>query len=182
MSQSEEQLVILAEALAAHGVEQHAIVRNPQLASRLSACRNVTVGPLARSPATAYCLMPGVDVAHAHDDRALQTGLLLTLTRSVPYIITCRNRGRPAENQVTRCFYRRAECIVCPEDAIADVLRCYVDGIPIDTVDDAPVSTPGAMIDPDIRKDRLCAERMAANYLKIYRRAIDSRGVPAFLL
>ena len=46
---SEEQLVILVEALSAHGIEQHAIVRNPQLASRLAACHDVSVGPLARS-------------------------------------------------------------------------------------------------------------------------------------
>ena len=74
MTPSEEQLVILVEALASHDVEQHAVVRNLQLAKRLAACNNVSVGPLARSPATAYCLMPDVDVAHAHDSRAIQVG------------------------------------------------------------------------------------------------------------
>ncbi len=182
MTPGEEQLVILVEALAVHGVQQHAVVRNPQLAGRLAACRNVSVGPLARSPATAYCLMPRVDVAHAHDGRAVQTGLLLTLTRSVPYVLTYRNSELPAGSTVTRCFYRRAEGIVCPADAITDVLRNYFNDIPVDTVSDVPVGDAEKNGSRDKKSDRLGAERMAAEYLRVYRRAMDNRGVPAMLL
>ena len=182
MTQGEEQLVILVEALAAHGVQQHAIVRNPQLASRLSACRNVSVGPLARSPATAFCLMPGVDVAHAHDSRAIQTGLLLTLTRSVPYILTHRENQLPAANAVSRCLYARAEGIVCPLFEVTAMLGNYVRDIPIDTIHDVPVSNAEKNGQRDISRDRLSAGRMAADYLRVYRRAMDHRSVPAMLL
>jgi hypothetical protein len=182
MTPSEEQLVILVEALALHGIEQHAVVRNPQLAKRLAACQNVSVGPLARSPATAYCLMPDVDVAHAHDSRAIQVGLLLALTRSVPYVVTYRDTKKPPLNTLTRCFYRRAVAIVCPEDAIADVIRDYVNDIPIDTVGDVPVGNAERNANDDKFANRLCAERMAASYLRIYRRAADRHSVPAMLL
>ena len=174
--------IILVEALALHGIEQHAVVRNLQLAKRLAACQNVSVGPLARSPAMAYCLMPDVDVAHAHDSRSIQAGLLLALTRSVPYVLTYRDTKKPPLNTLTRCFYRRAVGIVCPEDAIADVIRDYVNDIPIDTVGDVPVGNAERNANNDKYADRLCAERMAASYLRVYRRAADSHSVPAMLL
>lgn len=182
MAANEEQLVILVEALSAHDVYQHAVVRDRQLASRLAAIRNVSVGPLAKSPATACCLMPDVDVAHAHDGRALQSGLLLALTRSIPYVLTYRESTLPGENAITRCFYRRAKAIVCPEEDLAMEFRGYVSDIPVDTVNDVKVGTVEHDAEFDQERDRLSAERMAADYLGIYRRAIDTYVIPAMLL
>ena len=59
-----------------------------QLARSLSGLPYVTVGPVVSTPVMAYCLIPEVDVAHVHDSKSGQTGLLLTLTRAVPYVIT----------------------------------------------------------------------------------------------
>lgn len=182
MAANEEQLVILVEALAVHDVRQHAIVRDRQLANRLAAIRNVSVGPLAKSPATACCLMPEIDVAHAHDGRALQTGLLLALTRSVPYVLTYRDPELPGDNAITRCFYRRARAIVCPDKNLTMEFRSYVSDIPIDTVNDVRVAAVGHDAAFDQESDRLSAERMAAGYLGIYRRAIDTYVIPAMLL
>ena len=41
ISAAEEQLVILVEALTAHNLEQHILVRNPFLAKRLAVCGGV---------------------------------------------------------------------------------------------------------------------------------------------
>ena len=49
ISAAEEQLVILVEALTAHNLEQHILVRNPFLAKRLAVCGGVSVGPIVRS-------------------------------------------------------------------------------------------------------------------------------------
>lgn len=182
MTANEELLVVLVEALSAHGVYQHAIVRDRQLANRLMTIRNVSVGPLANSPVTACCLMPDIDVAHAHDSRAVQTGLLLALTRSVPYVLTYRQPSLPNGSAISRCLYRRAKAIVCPEEKLATSFRGYVSDIPVDTVADVLVDAVDTVVDKNREGDRLSAERMAADYLGVYRRAIDTYEIPAMLL
>ncbi len=86
-----DQLLMLAKALSNHDIEQHAVVRNSILAQRLLKHANISVGPLVNSPVTAYGLMPNVDLAHLHDSKSLPSGLLLTLTRSIPYVVTHRS-------------------------------------------------------------------------------------------
>ena len=72
------EFALLVEALDRLAVEQHAIVSSAALARRLQSCPYVTVGPVVKSPVVAYCLMPDIDLVHAHDEKSGQAGLLLT--------------------------------------------------------------------------------------------------------
>ncbi len=178
ISAAEEQLVILVEALTAHNVEQHILVRNPFLAKRLAVCAGVSVGPIVRSSLTALLLMPAVDLIHTHDRKALNTGLLLALTRSIPYVLTHRRCSMPGKNPLTRSKYRRTEGIICPSAKITTAMADYADGTPVDTIGDA------CNVDNkiDATNGRLGAARMAAEYLQIYRRTLNSRDVPRILI
>ena len=178
ISAAEEQLVILVEALTAHNVEQHILVRNPFLAKRLAVCAGVSVGPIVRSSLTALLLMPAVDLIHTHDRKALNTGLLLALTRSIPYVLTHRRCSVPGKNLLTRSKYKRAEGIICPSEEITTAMADYADGTLVDTIADA--SNVDNKI--DATNGRIGAARMAAEYLQIYRRTLNSRSVPAMLL
>ena len=178
ISAAEEQLVILVEALTAHNLEQHILVRNPFLAKRLAVCGGVSVGPIVRSSLTAFLLMPAVDLVHTHDIKAANTGLVLALTRSIPFVLTHRRRSTPGNNPLTRLKYGRAEGIVCPSAEITAAMVDYADGSPVDTIADA------CKVDNkiDATNGRIGTARMAAEYLRIYRRTLNSRDVPAMLL
>lgn len=134
---SEHQLLMLSKALSNHDIEQHALVRNPVLARRLSKHANISVGPLVNSPVTAYGLMPNVDLAHVHDGKSLQSGLLLTLTRSIPYVVTHRSLNPPPAHALARSMYRRAEGIACVSDAVTKTMLAYCPNTPVDSIYDA---------------------------------------------
>lgn len=120
-----EHFVNLVEALQALDVRQHVLVRNVALAKRLDLVEGVTVGPTVRSAVMAYCLMPPVDVVHVHDLSEGQSGLLLTLTRSIPFVLTHRHAS-PVRNPLAQAIYRRASGIVFQGDAdAAKHLRIY---------------------------------------------------------
>lgn len=139
-----EHFVTLIEALQQHGEQQHVLVRNVTLAKRLDAVDNVTVGPVARSAVTACCLMPHCDLVHIHDPNGAQAGLLLTLTRSIPYVLTHRDNtlGR---NPLTRAIYRRAARVICLDASDAAILRHYDPGLHITVVPD--IERPGSADD-----------------------------------
>ena len=134
---SGNQLLMLAKALSNHDIEQHAVVRNPILAQRLSEHADISVGPLVKSPITAYGIMPSVDLAHLHDSKSLQSGLLLTLTRSIPYVLTQRSLARPRTHALVRSMYRRAKGIACVSEAVTKTMRQYCPETPIDSIYDA---------------------------------------------
>lgn len=120
-----EHFVRLIEALDEREVDQHMVVRSTALARRLDLLSNVTVGPTASSALMAYCLMPGVDVVHIHDPADAQAGLLLTLTRSIPYVLTRRGLP-PGNNPLARAAFSRASGFVYLGDADVDKhLRLY---------------------------------------------------------
>lgn len=175
---AEEQLVILVETLTTHGVEQHVLVRNPFLAKRLSVCPGVSVGPVVRSLVTACILMPTVDLVHAHDPEAVSAGMLLNLTRSIPFVLTHRQFITPGNGPVNRLKYRRCDGIVCPSEDISSAMREYVSDKPVDTIGDA--CNADNVIDAE--NGRISAEGVAAEYLRVYRRILDSRGMPAMQL
>ncbi len=108
-----EHFVALVEALDRHGINQHVIVRNHALAKRISLYDNVTLGPVTGSPVMAYCLMPNVDVVHVHNDRSAQSGLLLTLTRSIPFVLTRRTEHKQSSSPILRSIEDRAACLIC---------------------------------------------------------------------
>jgi len=120
-----EHFVNLVEALQSHGVRQYVLVRNVAVAKRLDLLDDVTVGPTVRSAVMAYALMPRLDVVHIHDPSEGQSGLLLTLTRSIPFVLTHRDES-PGRNPLTQAVYRRASGIIYQGDAdAAKHLRIY---------------------------------------------------------
>jgi len=128
-----EHFVGLVEALQRAGVEQHVLVRNESLAKRIAAVPGVEVGPIVRSAVTAYCLMPRRDLVHIHDVAAGQAGLLLTLTRSIPYVLShSSNTLNP--HPLTQAVFRRARCIVCSDDSDAAIVRCLDPSLHIEIV------------------------------------------------
>lgn len=120
-----EHFVKLIEALQKEGVQQHLLVRNIELAKRLDIIEHVSAGPVVRSPVSAFALMPPVDVVHAHDAAGGQAGLLLLLTRSIPYVLTIEGQAR-ATNPIMRAVNRRASVLITQCDADgARNLRIY---------------------------------------------------------
>jgi len=120
-----EHFVTLIESLQHEGVSQHVIVRNVTLAKRLDAIEHVVVGPIARSAVTAYCLMPHLDLVHIHDADAAQAGLLLALTRSIPFVLTHRGPVPATWNPLTQAVYRRAMNIICMDECDVALLHHY---------------------------------------------------------
>ena len=104
----------LVEAVDRLAVDQHVLVAEPALARRLNALPFATVGSVVRSPVMACCLMPEVDVVHVHDEKGGRAGLLLTLTRSLPVIVTSDRPGQQPQGSLERSVFQRARAIVDP--------------------------------------------------------------------
>ena len=107
-------------------IEQHLLVSNAALARRLQSCPYVTVGPVVKTPVMAYCLMPNVDLVHIHDTKSGQVGLLLTLTRCTPFVMTCDEENRSSRNPIRRSIFDRAQAIVSPSELDTEaIIRIY---------------------------------------------------------
>lgn len=130
-----EHFITLIETLQSQGEEQHIVVRNAALARRLHILDNVTVSPLVRSPVSAFCLMPSLDIVHVHDPAAGQAGLLLTLTRSIPFVLTHRGPA-PGNNPLAQAVYRRANLVICLDDCDQALLRHYDPSLPLVVIPD----------------------------------------------
>lgn len=118
-----EQFVSLVKSLQHEGIGQHILVRNTTLAERLKAIEKVVVGPLVNSPLSAYCMMPSLDLVHIHDSNAGQAGLLLTLTRSIPFVLTHRGSVPGKQNPLMQAVYRRATRIICMDESDVALLH-----------------------------------------------------------
>lgn len=165
MNGTGEHFVRLVEALERQGVEQHVLVANHALAKRVSLYDRVSVGPLVRTPIMAYCLMPEVGVVHAHGRNAGQAGLLMTLTRSTPYVLTRRSQKSVGRNPVSRSIVNRAACIICPSEEAAACIRRDDFSVPLAVIAD---------ISHESVETNESDNRAAAEYLRIYRRAVDT--------
>ena len=130
-----DRFAMLVEALAEKNIEQHVLVASAVLARRLAEPAAVTVGPVVKTPVMAYCLMPDVDLAHIHDVKSGQAGLLLTLTRTIPYVISAETSERTSKNPLTRSVYRRTAQLMpvmakAPVKEVAEAyLRIYRDAL-----------------------------------------------------
>ena len=113
-----EYFVRLIESLQQHSFEQYVLVRNVDLAKRLDLVDGVTVGPAIRSAITAYCLMPAVDVIHIHDTKSASAGLLATLTRGVPFVLTRHGEATSVMHPLSAAIQKRAAGFI-EEDRIA---------------------------------------------------------------
>lgn len=168
-----EHFVKLIECLDRQGARQHVLVANAALARRVAVYENVCVGPVVRTPVMAYCLMPDVTVAHVHDSRSSQAGLVLTLTRSIPYVLTRRELTAPPRNPIARSMIERAARVICPNDDAAATLINAGLSVPVDVIPDISHETGG---------EEHAENRIAAMHHKIYRRAMDRRRIPALLI
>lgn len=174
MNGTGEHFVKLVEGLSNLGVRQHVIVRNKSLARRLGICDGVAVGQTVNTAVTAYCLMPQVPLVHTHDEAAGHAGLLLTLTRSIPYVATRQSEQALGDNPIIRSVYGRAVSIICPTKAAAAAVTGQGLGVPIDVI---PLICCKDGDNPERR-----VRKIAAAHLRVYRRAADSRRIPALLL
>ena len=116
------QFAALVGALDRLAIDQHVLVANLALARRLQSCPYVSVGPVVKTPIMAYCLMPNVDLVHVHDSKSGQAGLLLTLTRSIPFVITTPDEPTTSRNPIKRSILQRAQSLILPSDTDPDAL------------------------------------------------------------
>lgn len=117
---SARRFVRLVQMLALHGFEQHVIVRNTDLIERLERTRGVSVEANVRTPVSAFCMMPSIDVVHLHDRSSWQAGLLFVLTKSVPYVLTALPESEQGGGAVATATQKRATALIDPE--VADVV------------------------------------------------------------
>ena len=163
------QLTVLVRSLVSHSINQQSIVANHQLAVELEKTpiqHNVRV---ARSPISAYCAARNCDLLHLHDEFAGRTGLLATLTRGTPYVLTYRGSKAPPADALNRSIFSRAAGIVCDTAATAELVRHAHTGAAISVIEDAG-------------HDDRSAQQMSAKYVRVYRGILDSRAVPGLLL
>lgn len=166
-----EHFVKLIEGLDRQGLQQHVLVSNAALARRVAVYENVLVGPVVRTAVMAYCLMPDVDVAHVHDQKANQAGLVLRLTRSMPYVVTRRSPFADG-NTISRSMLSRAAGIICADERVAGTIRDAGLDVPVDVIEDISYE----------KDDETTENSIAAQHHRIYRRAVDTRRIPAMLL
>lgn len=124
---SAERLIRLVERLDDAGVRQHVVCGSEDLARRVGLYAATDAGPVTTSAVLAYCLMPHVDVVHVHDEQAERAGLLLALTRGIPFVMTDGRRDRHPASAIRRAVLSR--CMACveirdPIDA-GEMLRLY---------------------------------------------------------
>ena len=118
--------VELIESLRSHGMKQHVLVRNVALANRLDLIDDVIVGPTVRSSITAYGLMPEVDVVHIHDRSSQSAGLLLALTRGVPFVLPRHITLDKSFNPLNQAAFNRAAGFIEEDQtAIDDHIQIY---------------------------------------------------------
>ena len=168
-----EHFVRLISSLDRQGIGQHVLVASASLARRVSGFENVLVGPVTGTPVMAVCLMPDVAVVHVHDSKSIQAGLVLRLTRSIPYILTRRGTTPPGRNPIARSMLARAAGIICPTEAAASAILDAGLTVPVDVLPD---------ISSDASGDHTTDNHIAAEHHRIYRRAVDTRRIPALLL
>ncbi len=168
-----EHFIKLIECLDRQGICQHLIVANASLARRVSIYENVLVGPVTKTTVMSYCMMPDVDVVHVHDTRSFQAGLILRLTRSIPYVLTHRATAAAARGPIARSVITRSAGVICPTDAAANALVDAGFTVPVDVVPDMTF---------EANADDMNDNHIAAEHHRIYRRAVDTRRIPALLI
>jgi hypothetical protein len=169
-----EHFIALVEALDRMGIKQHIIVQNQSLANRLAVYDGVSLGPVTGSPVIAYCLMPQIDVVHTHDERSGQAGLLLTLARSIPYVLTRRLKTLAVNRPLLRSVYGRAATVICMTGTGARAIGGEFPAARIDVINDIARTDTGDV--------EMLANRVAADHLRIYHRVVESLRIPALLL
>lgn len=168
-----EHFVSLVEGLASQGVEQHVVASNNALLQRVAVCDGVTVSPATGSMLLAFCLLPKVDVAHIHDAENAEAGLLLALTRAIPYVLTHRAETAADSGALRESAYRRSAGLICGDRQAASHATKMVPLANVHVISDISRSA--------CRRDANHWRRSSARHLKVYRRACNAISVPALL-
>jgi hypothetical protein len=126
MDVAAERFIRLVEVLEQAGVSQHVIAANADLAKRVAVYSSVSIAPATGSAVGAYCLVPRVDVVHAHGEQAGHVGLLLALTRSIPYVTSDAGEEETA-TWVQQAVLRRSmgRLVICDHLDASQVVRSY---------------------------------------------------------
>lgn len=107
-----EQFISLVLKLDRLDIEQHVIAGDEDILRQLCACPGVDRTAAVRSPVEANSLMPPVDLVHAHDAGGARAALLLTLTRSIPYVLTAGDdAAAPGPGELAAAISGRARAI-----------------------------------------------------------------------
>jgi len=87
--------------------------------------RGTAIIPVSNSVLSAVRAARNLDLLHVHEGRSVQVGALRSL-RGIPFVVTRRVLRRPKPNWPTRWIYSRASAIVCVSEAVATVMRGYL--------------------------------------------------------
>ena len=151
----------LVRRLSHLGIEQHVLTCDESMLRTLASTKRVRLGPLVRTPIMACCLMPDVDLAHMHDVKSGQAGLLLTLTRSIPYVISQWPRLPAATNAISRSIYTRSRGILCRSEADRMRMRSLCPHALIELIPESAAAGEGGETDDGLARQYLCVyERM----------------------
>ncbi|GGE74687.1 glycosyl transferase [Streptosporangium jomthongense] len=117
----ERQTVNLIRYLADHGCEQTLVAKpgNPMIEE----VRGLPVNVRTASHFTVGHSRGNWDLIHCHDGKAVYWGLLESLLRKTPYIVTRRVENPLKDKKVTHAAYGRAESVVCLSRAVRNVVQ-----------------------------------------------------------
>ncbi|MHA7855546.1 glycosyltransferase family 4 protein [Marinobacter shengliensis] len=140
----ERQTVNLIRYLAAQGCEQTLVAKpgNPMIDEVSSLPVKVRTTPhfIAGHSRGTW------DLIHCHDGKAVYWGLLESLLRKTPYIVTRRVENPLKNKKATRAAYGRAEAVVCLSRAVRDAVRRLLPEADCPVI---PSSFSGFPADPD---------------------------------
>ena len=132
--ESIRRMTMLVEWVDHLAIRQHILTSDIVCARRVQSFPHATTGPIVRSPVIANCLMPKVDIVHAHDARGGQVGLLMALTRSVPFVVQRFEDQRSLREPFRDMILRRAGAVLDRVDDVERLIETYrrvVDGAPV---------------------------------------------------
>ncbi len=120
----ERQTELLIRSLADAGWRQRLVGRRDgALLERCSTLGGLEIRAVGRNSVGALFALKQVDLAHAHEGRAIQGAYLNSLWRGSPYLVTRRVQHGPRATAANLRMYGRASAIVPVSAAIAQSMR-----------------------------------------------------------
>lgn len=114
-SDRDRDFLAMAENLDHLGVRQHFVVADDAAARYLQRLAFAAGVDVTASPIVANCLMSNVDLVHAHGYRAGRAGLIMTLTRGIPYLLTAVENERTGTVPLKGSVRRRARAVLADD-------------------------------------------------------------------
>lgn len=125
-SDRDRDFLAMAENLDHLGVRQHFVVADDATARYLQRLAFAAGVDVTASPIVANCLISNVDLVHAHGYRAGRAGLIMTLTRGIPYVLTAIQNGRGEAMSLKGSVMRRARVLLTDDRVpVAELIDVY---------------------------------------------------------